>query len=267
MNKIVKKIALSSAVSIMISFTSLNAGSIGGFGGALEVTQDAQWAADITDRALSYTKQLQQYATQILQYQQQIKQYINQFQSYKMMLQNIGNLPQEQWRQFQNQVLKLKHAVEFGQSVSYTAANFDKKFNTTFKGYENYLKEAKDGKLDFFKEYNSMYQSTKDTVHGALKSLKLQESDLQSDEAVMAALQNQSQSAVGQLSAIQAANQIALHQTTQFKKLQKTIMTQANLQASFLVKESEEKALIKAKNRAWRENADLSVNPSNDKNF
>ena len=248
MKTTIKKLGLSAAAAAMLISTSANAGSVGGFGGALEVTQDAQWAADIGDRAISYSKQLQQYATQVMQYQQQIQQYVNQFQSYKMMLQNIGKLPEAQWRQFQNQVMQLKKAVEFGQSISYTAANFDQRFKSTFKGYDDYL--AQGCKLNFTNEYKKMYQTTQDTVQGTLKSLKLQEQDLQSDEAVMAALQRQSQSAVGQLSAVQAANQIALHQTTQFKKLQKTIMTQANLQAEWIAHQNEQEAARQAQIKA-----------------
>lgn len=267
MKTTIKKLGISIICAVVLCNSLANAGSVAGFGGALEVTQDAQWAADITDRAVSYSKQIQQYATQVLQYQKQIQQYVNQFQSYKMMLQNIGKLPQAQWRQFQKQVLQLKKAVEFGQSVSYTSANFNQKFNNTFKGFDKYLQQAKGGNLDFTAEYKNMYKSTKDTVQGALQSLHLQESDLQSDESVMVALQNQSQSAVGQLSAVQAANQIALHQTTQLKKLQKTMMTQANMEATYMAKENDEKALIKAKNKAWRDNGDLTPNPSDDKNF
>jgi P-type conjugative transfer protein TrbJ len=246
MKTTIKTLGLSTAVAAMLISTSANAGSIGGFGGALEVTQDAQWAADIGDRAISYSKQMQQYATQVMQYEQQIQQYVNQFQSYKMMLQNIGQLPQAQWRQFQNSVMQLKHAVEFGQSISYTAANFDQKFQQVFKGYDNFLTQNGATAESFQAAYKKMYQSTRDTVRGALKSLKLQEQDLQNDEQVMAALQQQSQSAVGQLSAVQAANQIALHQTTQMKKLQKTIMTQANMQAEFIAAQNQEDQMGRA---------------------
>jgi len=259
MKTTMKKLGLSAVCAAMLFTTSANAGSVGGFGGSLEITQDAQWMADIGDRAISYSKQLEQYATQVLQYQQQIQQYVNQFQSYQMMLQNIGQLPESQWRQFQNQVLQLKQAVEFGQSVSYTAANFDQKFKDTFKGFDQYLQQAQGGNLDFTAEYKNMYQSTKDTVQGALQSLNLQEQDLQSDEAVMAALQQQSQSAVGQLSAVQAANQIALHQTTQFKKLQKTIMTQANLEAEWIAKKNEDNALRTAAREAMRRNREKTT--------
>ncbi len=87
--KTIKKLGISAAAAAML-FTSANAGSVGGFGGATEISQVAQWGADIGDSAISYSKQLQQYATQVMQYQQQIQQYVNQFQSYKMMLQNIG---------------------------------------------------------------------------------------------------------------------------------------------------------------------------------
>ena len=261
--KTIKKLGISAAAAAMLFTTSANAGSVGGFGGALEVTQDAQWAADIGDRAISYSKQLQQYATQVMQYQQQIQQYVNQFQSYKMMLQNIGQLPEAQWRQFQNSVLQLKHAVEFGQSISYTAANFDQKFNQVFKGYDQFVSQMQASPQSFQAAYKTMYQSTRDTVKGALKSLKLQEQDLQSDEAVMAALQRQSQSAVGQLSAVQAANQIALHQTTQMKKLQKTIMTQANLQAEWIAKKNEDDAMRTAAREALRKNRE-KTNPNDD---
>lgn len=60
-------------------------------------------------------------------------------------------------------------------------------------------------------------------------------------------LQAQSRSADGQLKAIQAANEIALHQTDTLKKLQYTLMTQASTQASYMAatndKETAQRAL------------------------
>ncbi|MDQ7084932.1 MAG: hypothetical protein Q9M36_08360 [Sulfurovum sp.] len=212
---------MKSIVTIIALSSQAHAGTVGGTGGALEITQNIQTFSDIGDRALAYTSQLQQYSTQLIQYQQQVQQYANQFLSYKMMLQNIGTLPQAQWEQFTNQVMQLKNALEYGQSVSYTAANFENKFITTFKGYDKYFEMAMADKPNFLPEYKNMYISTNDTVKGALKSLGLQEQDLQNDEAIMAQLKVQSETSVGQLSAVQAASQIALHQTTQLKKASK----------------------------------------------
>jgi P-type conjugative transfer protein TrbJ len=74
----------------------------------------------------------------------------------------------------------------------------------------------------------------------------------------MRQLQTLSSSAVGQKSAIQAANEIALHQTHQLKKLEQTIMTQANMQGEFIAKQNEEKALKDAMKDAMKAQADTS---------
>ena len=51
--------------------------------------------------------------------------------------------------------------------------------------------------------------------------------------------QQQSRSADGQLKVIQAANEIALHQTEENKKLRWTLMTQANTQAAYMAAQNE----------------------------
>ena len=67
----------------------------------------------------------------------------------------------------------------------------------------------------------------------------------------MRQLQTLSSSATGQKAAIQAASEIALHQTHTLKKLQQTIMTQANMQGEFMAKQNEEKALKQAATEAY----------------
>jgi len=249
MKKTLKKIGLSTVLATMLLTSSLNAGAAAG--GASEWTQIGQLIADGIDRGYSYTKQLEEYATQINQYNQQIMQYRNQFDSYKNMLQNIGQLPQQQWDQFSQSVLKLKETVNFGEGINFAASSYNSDFNNLFKGYDNYLEDAKSGNVDFTNTYKQLRTSTRDSINGALKSLGLQATDMQNDEATMRQLQTLSQSATGQLGAIQAANAIATHQTHTFKKLQQTIMSQANLQAQFMLAENEkieiEKALSKTK--------------------
>ena len=246
-----KKITISTILAAAIMTTSLNAGSVGGFGGSLESTQWLRFGAETADRANAYTKQLQQYAMQMQQYQQQVQQYVNQFQSYKMMLENIGKLPQQQWDQFSQSVLKLKDAVNFGEGINFAASSYNNDFSKLFKGYDQYLASAKDGSLNFNDTYKKLNQSTRDTVNGALKNLGLQATDMQNDEATMRQLQTLSSSATGQKAAIQAASEIALHQTHTLKKLQQTIMTQANMQGEFMAKQNEEKALKQAATEAY----------------
>ena len=146
--------------------------------------------------------------------------------------------------------MQLKHAVEFGQSISYTAANFDQKFRNTFKGFDQYLQKAQGGNLDFTSEYKNMYQTTKDTALNALKTLGIQERDLQSDQAFMSRLRTAMNTAQGTEAAITVANQLAYHQTQSIQKLQKTVMTQANLQAEWIAHQNDKEAARQAQIKA-----------------
>jgi P-type conjugative transfer protein TrbJ len=262
MKTTMKKIGLSTALATMLLSSSLNAGGAVS-GGASEWTQIAQLVADGVDRANQYTAQLQDYAMQIQQYQQQVQQYVNQYNSYKMMLENIGQLPQQQWDQFSQSVLKLKEAVNFGEGINFAASSYNNDFSKLFKGYDQYLAGAKDGSLDFGATYKQLNQSTTDTVNGALKSLGLQAEDMQSDESTMRQLQALSSNATGQKAAIQAASEIALHQTHTLKKLQQTVMTQANMQGEYIAKKNEENTLKDAAFDAFKSNVELPDSTDN----
>ena len=266
-----KKITISTILAVALMTTSLNAGSVGGFGGSLESTQWLRFGAETADRANAYTKQLQQYAMQIQQYQQQVQQYVNQFNSYRMMLQNIGKLPQQQWDQFSQSIIGLKKSLDFGQSLNFTAASYDQDFSKLFKGYDQYLSSAagkttSQNAVDFQTQYKKLSTSTRDTVNGALKSFGLQAKDLKNDEATMKQLQALSSSAVGQKAAIQAANEIALHQTHTLKKLQQTIMTQANMQGEFYAAQNTKEELQRAHEKAFMGKADFSTGGKYKKN-
>jgi len=245
-----KKITISTILAAALMTTSLNAGSVGGFGGSLESTQWLRFGAETADRANAYTKQLQQYAMQIQQYQQQVQQYVNQFNSYRMMLQNIGKLPQQQWDQFSQSIMGLKKSLDFGQSLNFTASSYDADFKKMFPGFDKYLSDAKNGN-SFEQTYKDLSASTTDTVNSALKSLGLRANDLQNDEAVMRQLQTLSSSAPGQKAAIQAANEIALHQTHQLKKLEQTVIQQTRVQSQWILDQQKKEEMKQAAKEAY----------------
>jgi P-type conjugative transfer protein TrbJ len=236
MKKITIKILLLFALSQQAQSASM--GNVA-TGFSSEVTQLAQFAADGVAYGLDYAEQVAQYA-------KLVETYNNQFRSYKLMLQNISQLSPRQWNEFRQSVLGLKQALEFGDGVSYTMANYNQQFSKLFKGYNHYLNQAQNDTLNFTTTYQQFNTSTRDTLNGALKSLNLQASDMQSDEATMLYLQQKSLSAAGQKAAIQAASQIALHQTHQLKELRNTIMTQINLQSEFMLTKNEKQAFQEA---------------------
>jgi len=238
-----KKSLLIVSLSIFLQSTPLSAGSVAGFGGATEVTQ-----------ILNNIELANQYVLQISQYQQQVQQYINQFNSYKMMLMKIGKLPQKQWDQFTKNIDGLKRSLEFGTALSYTSGAYTSDFNKLFPGFEKHYAAITSGNMNFEETYKTLNNSTRDTVNGALQSLGLQAEDMDDDEVTMKELELLSQSAKGQLGAIQAANAIAVHQSHTLKKLQKTIMTQANMQGAYMATKNEKQAIYEAKRAAFNSN-------------
>lgn len=263
-----KSISISAALAVTL-LTSANAGGAAS-GGASEWTQLAQFAADTADRGSSYGTQLREYALQANQYRQQIQQYVNQYQAYENMLQNIGQLPPAQWNEFQQSVMGLKQALEFQESLAFTASSYDTDFRNNFPGYTEYLsaaasKTTQQNAYDFGNQYKQLRTTTRDTVNGSLQALNTRAEDMETDEGTMRTLSNLSQSASGQLSAIQAANEIALHQTHQLKKMEQTMMIQANMQGEYIAAQNEEKDLSKAKNDDFYNRGDFKDDPSKHK--
>jgi len=226
-------------ISIFTAMVIANAGSVGGVGGATEWTQ----LTNNAQLASQYTKQVQQYATQIQQYQQQVAQYTNQFQSYKMMLENIGQLPQRQWQQFETSVNGLRNIMSQTGGMTYTASNYSQQFSAMNPGYDKLLQTEGLNPSDIYKQTSD---ETRNTVDGALKYMNMSQKDLEDDQTTMRELQNLSTSATGQKAAVQAANEIALHQTAQLKKLHQTMMVQANVQNQAIVAEQTRKDAAKA---------------------
>lgn len=245
------------AALLLVSTPQVVLAGGGGIAGASEPTQLLQFGADITDRLQAYTQQVQQYQTEY-------NSLTNHIQQTQMQIQNLGQLPAGAWNQFQNDVMNLKGLVQQGQAITFAASNLDTQFQSMFPGYDGHYTAAGQSlasrNATFTDRYKQINTSTRDNVNGALKSLNLQMNDLNSDAATMSMLQQQSRSADGQLKVIQAANEIALHQTEENKKLRWTLMTQANTQAAYMAAQNEEKTAKAALSQKRREG--VKPNPS-----
>lgn len=187
-----------------------------------------------------------QYAKQVQQYQQQVQQYVNQYQSYEAMLRNIGQLPDAQWNDFQSSVNGLRNIMNQAGRISYVSSSLDSQFSGLYKGYSQYLNEANGGSLQPSQVYQEISEETRQTVNGSLKALNLSQTDLEDDVATMRQLQALSTSAAGQKAAIQAANEIALHQTAQLKRMHQTLLVQSQAQMKAVTAEQAKEDAIRA---------------------
>lgn len=203
----------------------------GNIGGATEYTQ----LLNNAQLANQYAKQLQQYQVQL--------------ESLKSMTQNIGVLSSEDWTKFKSTFSAIKQISDATQGLTYTATNFESKFKNLHKDYQEFLNLKNFNPLDI---YNNLSASTRSTINDNLKKLNLTQKDWEDDIVTMNKLRDLSSSQTGQLAAIQATNEIALHQTQTLKKLHQTMMMSVNTQNQYIVAKQTKEDAVKAYNETRR---------------
>ena len=122
-------------------------------------------------------------------------------------------------------ITNLNQIVKTGQSLSYTMSNLDSSFRLRFPGYSS--------STNYGQSYQTWSQTSLDSTLGALNAAGLQNSQFNSDEALLQTLQGQSQSAVGRMQAIEVGNQIAENQAEQLMKLRQLMMADMQSKASY----------------------------------
>lgn len=211
-------IALAVAASFTAVAPSTQAGSVAGFGGATEITQ----LANNVELVNLYLQQVQSYATQLQQYQN--------------MLQNTLNIPAQVWGAIQADLMGVANIVRQGQALAYSAQNIGTQFQNTFKGF-SYPQG-----FNFKTEYRNWSRATLDGIKGAFEAAKMQADQFATEEGVLIGLRSQSQSAQGQMQALQVGAQIAEQQVQQLQKLRQLMMVQMQAQNSYLAAQEQKDA-------------------------
>lgn len=211
-------IALAVAASFTAVAPSTQAGSVAGFGGATEITQ----LANNVELVNLYLQQVQSYATQLQQYQN--------------MLQNTLNIPAQVWGAIQADLMGVANIVKQGQALAYSAQNIGTQFQNTFKGF-SYPQG-----FNFKTEYRNWSRATLDGIKGAFEAAKMQADQFATEEGVLIGLRSQSQSAQGQMQALQVGAQIAEQQVQQLQKLRQLMMVQMQAQNSYLAAQEQKDA-------------------------
>jgi len=211
-------IALAVAASFTAVAPSTQAGSVAGFGGATEITQ----LANNVELVNLYLQQVQSYATQLQQYQN--------------MIQNTLNIPAQVWGAVQADLMGVANVVRQGQALAYSAQNIGTQFQNTFKGF-SYPQG-----FNFKTEYRNWSRATLDGIKGAFEAAKMQADQFATEEGVLIGLRSQSQSAQGQMQALQVGAQIAEQQVQQLQKLRQLMMVQMQAQNSYLAAQEQKDA-------------------------
>lgn len=164
----------------------------------------------------------------------QLTQIANQIQAYKNMVTNTLNIPNQIWQNADGLLQQLVGVVNQGQALAFSATNINSMFQQKYPGYTP--------PQDFGAAYQSINETTLDSVRGALNAANIQSRDFTTEQGALNAIEAQSQSAQGRMQAIQAGNQIAMAQVQQMRKMRALQMAQMQAQSAYISGLTQQKA-------------------------
>lgn len=199
-------------------------------------------------------EQIRNQATQITQLAEQIQ---NQLAIYQNMLQNTAKLPSRTWGQVENDLNQLRDLVNQGQGIAFSMANLDDVLMARFGSFTRFRSGLADGE-SFSSSYQSWSDTNRDTIAASLRSAGLTAQQFSSEEATMAQLRTASETADGQMKALQIGHEIAAQQVGQAQKLRGLVSQHVTMIGTWLQSQQAAKDLAQSR----RENFFNSTPPS-----
>lgn len=199
----------------------------------------------LTSDVIGKLEWVKQSAVQAQQYQNQIQQYGTQLRQYSNMVQNTMALPYQAWNTVQNDIMQVRNLSNAAAVLSGNAGSMTARLSSA-TGYAN--QAASLGNIgDQFTQWQNTISNNVTTLG---RTLGLQQSQQQTDAALIAQMQAHSTTATGQMQAIQAGNELASATANQLMQIQATLAATAQLQAG--------NAVVAADRRAFEDAALLS---------
>ncbi len=229
-----------SLVAALVMIVPANAGTV--TGAATEWTQLAN-NAELVKLLESSGLQVDNQLTQINQLAEQIQ---NQLQIYRNMLQNTAALPSHIWGKVESDLEQLRDIVGQGQGIAFSMGNADDILKQRFKSYAD-LKSALPDAESFSASYQAWSDTNRDTIAGTLRAASLTAEQFDSEETTMASLRHLSETADGQMKALQVGHDIAAQQVAQMQKLRGLVSQQITMTGTWLQSEQSGRDLAQAR--------------------
>ncbi|AIC29727.1 conjugal transfer protein TrbJ 1 (plasmid) [Rhizobium etli bv. mimosae str. IE4771] len=248
---------LATAALTIVTTSSVQAGTA--TGAATEWTQLAN-NAQLVDLMKSSGIQVDNQLTQIGQLAEQIQ---NQLKIYENMLQNTAQLPDHVWGQVESDLSQLRSIVDQGQGIAFSMGNADDVLQQRFQSYSS-LKTNLPDATSFSASYQTWSDTNRDTIASTLKAASLTADQFDSEEGTMSSLRSMSETANGQMKALQVGHEIAAQQVAQMQKLRGLVSQQMTMMGTWLQIEQTDKDLAQARREKFF-NAEVKSIPEGQK--
>ena len=179
---------------------------------------------------LEYGKQAQQLETQLQQYETQLQQYAN-------MVTNTVALPRQIWGTVQGDIMQVRSLSDAASLLSGNAGSIV----TRLQSASGYASQAANlGNIAG--QFTTWQQTIGNNVNTLGRTLGLQQDQQASNATVLTTLESHSQSAQGQMQAIQAGNELAHANAAQLQQIQATLTATAQMQATGMALDADRRA-------------------------
>lgn len=223
-----------------VSSAPANAGAVTG--------QATEWTQLLNNSELvglvgQSAEQIQNQIQQITQLAEQIQ---NQIRIYENMLQNTLQLPSHIWGQVESDLTRLQGLVNQGQGIAFSMGNIDDVLKQRFQSFADFKSGLANGE-SFSSSYQDWSDTNRDTIASTLRAAGFTAEQFGTEEATMSQLRSMSQSAVGQMQALQVGHQIAAQQVAQSQKLRGLVSQQMTMMATWYQSEQAAKDLAQTR--------------------
>jgi P-type conjugative transfer protein TrbJ len=232
--------SLATTLMLVCTVSPVQAGGVTG--------QATEWTqlANNTELVSLVGKSAEQVNNQITQISQLAEQIQNQLNIYSNMLQNTAQLPSHIWGQVEGDLNKLQSIVSQGQGVAFSMGNIDDVLKQRFQSFADFKSNLPDG-TSFSSTYQNWSTTNRDTIAGTLKAANLTAEQFSSEESTMSSLRSMSESADGQMKALQVGHEIAAQEVAQMQKLRGLVSQQMTMMGTWYQSEQAEKDLAQAR--------------------
>ncbi|TPJ81987.1 P-type conjugative transfer protein TrbJ [Mesorhizobium sp. B2-5-13] len=199
--------------------------------------------AELVNLTGQSAEQISNQVTQIGQLAEQIQ---NQLKIYENMLQNTLQLPDHVWGQAEADLARLQQLVSEGQGIAFSMGNIDDVLKQRFQSFADFKTGLENGE-SFSDTYQSWSDTNRDTIAATLRAAGLTSDQFSTEEGTMSQLRTASQSAVGQMQALQVGHEIAAQQVEQAQKLRALVAQQITMMATWYQSEQAGKDLAQTR--------------------
>jgi type IV secretion system protein TrbJ len=173
----------------------------------------------------------------------QVTQIANQLQQLSYEVQNHRNIPNGVWGQVHSDLAALTRVAKVGTSISYADSNLGAEFASTYPGYV--------APTDYTQAYRQWSSNTLGGISGALAAAGVQNTQLSSEDDVLASLQALSDGSMGRMQALQVGNMIAMQQVQQLQKLRQLQMAQMQGEFAYIATQQQNDLAKHATLKSW----------------